>query len=196
MPSRAAAELQALGLLSHLPAEAVFADLPTAVEKAEALVLGNIEPGRPAYRVTPRAALEALGLPCSAVGRLLGVCTEQHFAAGAPILHEGAPAEAAYLLLSGEVLISLPAGEGRPPTRLAVLAPGLLFGESALLDQLRRSADAIARGEVRCLRLEAAGVERLRGEAPAVAWHLMAMVARQLAAQVRAANATIHRLEG
>jgi len=45
------------------------------------------------------------------------------------------------------------------------------------------------------LRLDAAGVERLREEAPGIAWHLMAMVARQLAVQVRAANATIDRLE-
>jgi CRP-like cAMP-binding protein len=71
----------------------------------------------------------------------------------------------------------------------------VLFGESALLGQLRRSADATARGEVRCLRLDALAAERLRTEAPEVAWHLMAMVARQLSAQVRTANATIDRLE-
>jgi len=193
--SRATAELTILGLAAQVPAGCAFADLPDAVEAAEALVLADMAAEQPLDPGSPRAALEALGIPASAIGPMLVLCTEAHFAAGAPILCRGAPADAAYLLLSGEVLISLPAGDARPATRLAVLTPGVLFGESALLGQMQRSADATARGAVRCLRLDAAAAERLRGEAPAVAWHLMAMVARQLAVQVRAANATIDRLE-
>jgi SulP family sulfate permease len=193
--SRAAAELAALGLAGQVSVGSAFADIPTAVEAAETLVLTEMSDGLPDAPNGPRAALEALGVPSSAVGPILALGTEVRFDPGAPILQRGEPADAAYLLLSGEVLISLPAGEGRPATRLAVLAPGVLFGESALLGQMRRSADATARGEVRCLRLDAAAADRLRGEAPGIAWHLMAMVARQLALQVRAANATIDRLE-
>lgn len=193
--SRAAEELAALGLDTRLPPGSAFADLPEAVEVAEAFVLADMAAGQPVDPDSPRAALEALGIPPSAVGPMLVLCTEVRFAPGAPILCRGEPADAAYLLLSGEVLISLPAGEARPATRLAVLAPGVLFGESALLGQMQRSADATARGAVRCLRLDAAAAERLRAETPGVAWHLMAMVARQLAVQVRAANAMIDRLE-
>ncbi|WP_291296842.1 SulP family inorganic anion transporter [Elioraea sp.] len=193
--SRVAMELEALGLLARLPPAAVFADLPAAVEAAEAIVLSAIEPDERAWPATPRAALEALGVPSSEVGPLLALCTEQHFAAGAPILRRDELADAAYLLLSGEVLISLPSIGARPATRLAVLVPGVLFGESALLGQMRRSADATARSAVRCLRLDAVAVDRLRSEAPQVAWHLMTTVARQLGVQVRAANATIDRLE-
>lgn len=61
---------------------------------------------------------------------------------------------------------------------------------------MRRSVDATARGAVRRLRLDAAAAERLRQESPAAARQLMAMVARQLAVRIRAANATIDRLEG
>lgn len=193
--SRAAEEIAALGLATEIPAGAACQDMPAAVEAAEALALSDIAAERPAPPSTPRAALEALGIPPSAVGPLLALSSEARFADGEPILRQGDPADAAYLLLSGEVLISLPASEARPPTRLAVLAPGVVFGESALLGQMRRSADVTARGAVHCLRLDTAAAERLRVTAPGVAWHLMAMVARQLSVHVRTANATIDRLE-
>ncbi len=193
---RAATELEELGLAARLPPGAAFPNLPAAVEAAEALLLDEVGAAPSDSPMAPAAAFGALGLPGSALGPLLAICAEQHFPAGSPIMRRGEPSDAAYLLLAGEVLISLPADHARPATRLAVLAPGVLFGESALLGQMRRSADATARGAVRCLRLDVAAAERLRDEAPGVAWHLMAMVARQLAVQVRAANATIDRLEG
>lgn len=193
--SRARTELEALGLFPRLPEGAVRADLPAAVEAAEALILADTPADQAPLPGTPRARLAALGLPPAVVAPLLALCTEQRFAAGSVILRQADAADAAYLLLSGEVLISLPAGLTRPATRLAVLAPGIMFGESALLGQTTRSADATARSDVHCLRLEAAAAERLRIEAPSVAWHLMAMVARQLATHVSAANAVIDRLE-
>jgi MFS superfamily sulfate permease-like transporter len=193
--SRAAAEIAALGLVTQIPSGAAYDDLPSAVEVAEELVFSDIAAARPAPAGTHRAALEALGMPPSVVGPLLALSKEVHFADGQLILRKGEPSDAAYLLLAGRVLISLPAGDARPATRLAVLAPGVIFGESALLGQMRRSADVVARGDVRCLRIDAAAAERLRAEAPAIAWHLMAVVAAQLAAQVRAANAIIDRLE-
>ena len=193
--ARARTELEALGLFSRLPEGAVRADLPGAVEAAEALILADTTVDQAPPTSTPRTALAALGLPPAVVAPLLALCTEQRFATGSVILRQGEAADAAYVLLSGEVLISLPAGPTRPATRLAVLAPGLVFGESALLGQTRRSADATARSDVHCLRLDAAAAERLRIEAPGVAWHLMTMVARQLSTHVSAANAVIDRLE-
>jgi hypothetical protein len=193
--SRVAAELAALGLAGQIPKGCAFADLPMGMEAAEALMLAEIAAELPDPPHSPRSALEALGIPPSAIGPILALCTEQRFAAGSVILRQGEAADAAYVLLSGEVLISLPAGPTRPATRLAVLAPGLVFGESALLGQTRRSADATARSDVHCLRLDAAAAERLRIEAPGVAWHLMTMVARQLSTHVSAANAVIDRLE-
>jgi CRP-like cAMP-binding protein len=193
--ARARTELEALGLFSRLPEGAVRADLPGAVEAAEALILADTTVDQAPPTGTPRTALAALGLPPAVVAPLLALCTEQRFAAGSVILRQGDAADAAYVLLSGEVLISLPAGPTRPATRLAVLAPGLVFGASALLGPTRRSADATARSDVHCLRLDAAAAERLRIEAPGVAWHLMTMVARQLSTHVSAANAVIDRLE-
>lgn len=193
--SRVAGELAMLGLSGKLPPGCCHADLPAAVEAAEALVLAGDGMPHPAAADTPRAALEALGIAAHCVAPILARCVEAAFDRDQPILRRGEPADAAYLLLSGEVLISLPADGARPAIRLAVLAPGVIFGESALLGGRLRSADATARTEVRCMRLGAADAEALRQVAPAAAWELMAAVARQLSLHVSAANGIIDRLE-
>lgn len=120
---------------------------------------------------------------------------EIRFDDGEAILKMGEASEAAYLLLSGEVLISLATEDGRPAARLAVLAPGVLFGETALLGQSRRTADATARGDVVCLRIHGDDVARLRDTSPEIAWRFLATVARQLAIHLRTANVTIAKFE-
>lgn len=193
--SRAAAELEALGLAVVLPPAAICFDLASAVERAEAIILEGDAAAGPRRPDDPVVALEALGLPAECVGPILALTTRTSFADGEAILRSGDPSDAAYLLLSGEVLISIGTGDGRPPARLAVLEPGILFGEAALLGQVRRTADATARGDATCLRIDGEKVIRLRSEHPEIAWHLTAMVARQLATHLRTANMTIAKLE-
>lgn len=114
-----------------------------------------------------------------------------HFADGETILRAGELSDAAYLLLSGQTLVSLPGRGGGPPTRLAVLAPGTVFGELALLGAATRSADVTARGAARCLRLGVTEAQALRAENPEAAWHLLVAVARQTAVNLTAANAAL-----
>jgi CRP-like cAMP-binding protein len=193
--SRAAAELDALGLAVILPPAAICFDLASAVERAEAIILEGDPAAAAGQSDNPVVALEAMGLPADCVGPVLALTTRTFFADGEAILRSGDPSDAAYLLLSGEVLISIGTGGGRPPARLAVLEPGVLFGEAALLGQVRRTADATARGDVTCLRIDGEKVARLRDQQPEIAWHLTAMVARQLATHLRTANMTIAKLE-
>lgn len=193
--SRILNELEAIGLAKTLPAHCAFSDLASAVEAAEAQLLAETAPVDTEILPDAGAVLHALGLSHDVVGKLLSMCTETSHAPHSLVLRAGDPSDAAYVLLSGEVLISLPAANGRPPVRLGVLVPGTLFGESALLGKTKRGADVTARTAVRCLRIDAATLEHLRLAAPNVAFDLMAMVARQLSVQVRAATATIDRLE-
>jgi SulP family sulfate permease len=193
--SRPAAELGALDLLGAVPAGAAKATLADAVEAAEEMLLARMGTAERSHAL-PRESLAALGMPAAAVEALIPQLVEQAFADGARIAARGDPADAAWLLLEGQVAISLPGAPGRPATRLAVLAPGVIFGESALLGGARRTADVTARGPVRCLRLDRAAMEALRRDAPDAAWHLVSAVARQLSAHVAAANATIDNLEG
>lgn len=192
--SRAAAELEAVGMLGQIPKAARAPDLAGAVEAAEEAVLAALQPqaGAPPG---PAEALAALGLPATAVAALLPRMREESFADGSALLRRGEAADAAFLLMDGQALVSLPAGHGQASTRLAVLAPGVIFGEAALLGAERRIADVTARGAVRCLRLPLAEAEALRREDPETSSLLMTAVARQLAGNVAAANAAIDQLE-
>jgi signal transduction histidine kinase len=65
------------------------------------------------------------------------------FAAGETIFVIGSPGDSMMIVLGGTVQIGVPSAK-RQPHVLAILSPGEIFGEIALLDGRARSADAIA----------------------------------------------------
>jgi CRP/FNR family transcriptional regulator, cyclic AMP receptor protein len=65
------------------------------------------------------------------------------FAAGETVFLMGSPGDNMMAVLSGNVRISVPSQEGRELV-LAILFPGEVFGEIALLDGKQRTADATA----------------------------------------------------
>ncbi len=67
----------------------------------------------------------------------------RRFAAGDTIFRMGAPGSSMMAVLSGQVRISISSPEGKE-LLLAILYPGEVFGEIALLDGKERSADATA----------------------------------------------------
>jgi CRP/FNR family cyclic AMP-dependent transcriptional regulator len=67
----------------------------------------------------------------------------RHFAAGDTIFLMGSPGNSMMAVLRGTVRISVPSPEGREIV-LAILQPGEVFGEIALLDGKERTADARA----------------------------------------------------
>ncbi len=189
--SRAAAELAAIGEAASVPAASAWPTVADAVEAAEEALLALLGRRPDTARRTGEEALAALGLPDDMLAPVLARMQACRFGPGEPILRAGEASDAAYLLLSGETLVSLPGRPGTPPTRLAVLAAGTVFGELALLGAKVRSADVTARGEVHCLRLSVADARALREENPDAAWHLLIAVARQTAVNLTAANAAI-----
>lgn len=58
------------------------------------------------------------------------------------IFNEGDPGTALYMIVKGRVKVSQSSPDGKERT-LALLSPGDVFGELALLDELARSADAV-----------------------------------------------------
>ncbi len=74
---------------------------------------------------------------------VVGRARMRHFAAGETIFLMGSPGGSMMAVLSGTVRISIPSPEGREIV-LAVLQPGEVFGEIALLDGKERTADARA----------------------------------------------------
>jgi CRP/FNR family cyclic AMP-dependent transcriptional regulator len=67
----------------------------------------------------------------------------QTFDAGATIFVTGSPGDQMMAVLSGNVRISLPSNDGKE-LLLAIIHPGEVFGELAVLDGKERSADAYA----------------------------------------------------
>jgi len=84
------------------------------------------------------------------------------FAAGTEIFHEGQDADAAFLVLEGQVEVRKRTDEGHKV--MATLGNGDVLGEMALFGGVHRSADAVAVSDTKAFRLSRADFEsRLAG---------------------------------
>jgi CRP/FNR family transcriptional regulator, cyclic AMP receptor protein len=97
-----------------------------------------------------RSILEALstipffaGLDRTALERVAAGMRTRRFRRGEVIFHIGDPGDALFVIVDGEVKISLPSETGDEAI-LATLGVGTVFGELALLDGAPRSASATA----------------------------------------------------
>ena len=80
----------------------------------------------------------------------------EYHRAGDNIIRAGTEGDAAYLIVDGEVIVSVERGSpsGRSTFELATLGPGQIFGELALLTMRRRTANVVAATEVDLMVLE------------------------------------------
>jgi CRP-like cAMP-binding protein len=85
------------------------------------------------------------GLDAEALAGLAATMRARRFKRGEVIFHIGDPGDALFVIVSGQVKISLPSDTGEEAI-LATLGPGDVFGELALLDGAPRSASATAMG--------------------------------------------------
>ena len=105
---------------------------------------------------------------------------------GARLFSRGDPGDAVYLLLAGELEVSLPQLEG-DSVWLAQLGPGSLVGDMALLDGEVRSADVIAARRCRLLRLSRTPFITALEQEPTAAMRLLSFALQRL----RATNARL-----
>ncbi len=109
------------------------------------------------------------------------------FARGSSIFHEGDPANALYIIRSGQVKISR-MGQGGDEVVFAVLVPGESFGELALFEPgALRTADAQAMELTDCLSLGRDPLIAFLDGHPAVLRHLLTAVT----GYVRRSNETV-----
>lgn len=120
----------------------------------------------------------------------------QKFEAGTVVFREGDPADSMFFLLGGRVnvLLGLDSRTGDRSRRLATFGQGVAFGEMALLDEGRRSADVVCDEPCTVAVLSMGALKQLEAEHPAVHRALQANLARLLARRLRAANAQIRAL--
>jgi glutaminase len=117
-------------------------------------------------------------------------------AAGTVVFREGEVADSLFFLLSGRVNVLLPldAGGGDRSRRLATFGHGVSFGEMALLDEGRRSADVVCDGPCTVAVLTLEALAALDASHPTVRPVIQANLAHLLARRLRAANAQIRAL--
>jgi NTE family protein len=119
------------------------------------------------------------GLSEEQLGRLALEMGEREVRAGEWILHEGEPAESAYIVRSGRVEVV----DERPPEALIrILRRGDVLGELALLREGIRSASARASRDTELVELTRSAFEGLIQEAPSFALALTRALGAQLAA--------------
>jgi len=120
------------------------------------------------------------GVPEEDVRRLLSVARRRKFERGEVVFHEQDPADTLHLIVKGRFVVrtQTPLGER---AILAVLGPGEMFGELALLgEEQRRSASIVALegGETHCIhRID---FEALRRDHPDTAQVLISILAGQV----------------
>ncbi|MFW5833074.1 MAG: cyclic nucleotide-binding domain-containing protein, partial [Pseudomonadota bacterium] len=110
------------------------------------------------------------------------------------IIREGDPARLFFVIAKGSVSISLRL-EGDRRRRIATLGPGLAFGEMALLDGGRRSADVVADETVVCYGLSVGQLHELAAERPQLLITILSNLARDLSERLRRANEEIRALD-
>ena len=90
-----------------------------------------------------------------------------HLPAGTPVIREGEAGDTMFVLLAGELSVTV---QGKP---IDYLLPGSVLGEMAMLDSRSRSATAVAIGEVELVRFDRARFLELIGQQPEFAAHIM-----------------------
>ncbi len=119
------------------------------------------------------------GLDPDALARVAAGTRARRFRRGEVIFHVGDPGDALFIIVSGEVKISLPS-EGGDEAILVRLARGDVFGELALLDGAPRSATVTALTAVETVVLPRDRFRELIANEPIVRDALLASLAAEL----------------
>jgi len=124
------------------------------------------------------------GLKLEALELIAQVAAEESHALGTKIFQHGDAGDKLYLILEGRVRISREV-PGMGEEALAVLGPGQVFGEMALLDESPRSADARVHERCRLLAIPKDGFDDLLFLHKDLAYEVLWSIVRMLVDRLR-----------
>jgi CRP-like cAMP-binding protein len=127
------------------------------------------------------------GLKPAALELIAKVAAEESHALGTKIFQHGDAGDKLYLILEGKVRISREV-PGMGEEALAVLGPGQMFGEMALLDESPRSADARVHERCRLLAIPKDGFDDLLFLHKDLAYEVLWGIIRMLVSRLRETN--------
>ena len=120
-------------------------------------------------------------VPEEEVTRLLSIARRRTFARGEVVFHEQDPADTLHLIVKGRLVVRLATPLGDTAI-LAILGPGEMFGELALLEgeDARRSATVATLEPAETRSVHRIDFERLRAQHPETAQILIAILSEQV----------------
>jgi MFS superfamily sulfate permease-like transporter/CRP-like cAMP-binding protein len=169
-----------------------FADADHALEFAERQLLDEAG-ARPPEAELPLDGLPLMqGLDAAQQAVLASVLERVALSAGEVLFRAGEPGDRVYVLAQGSISILSGTPEDRKSVRrLASFTPGVIFGETAMLDGGGRTATARADQPSVAYVLTRERLDEIRRTNPALASQVLLNLARQLSARLRNAAATI-----
>lgn len=119
------------------------------------------------------------GLDCQLAAGLAALARPMSVKPGAILFEAGDPGNGCYAILEGSLKVSIVSYDGDEQL-LAVLGPGAIVGELALLDGRARSATVTALKPARLAFIEKHAFERFADENPALYRHMLSIVGQRL----------------
>lgn len=167
------------------------ADVDRAVEAAERQLLGT--EADTAFGPVALAECTLLnGIEASAQARVCACLRTRRLQAGEMLFAQGSAAESLFVLTEGSVSVVSAARPGEPQQRYLSLSPGMMFGETAMLDGRGRSAAVVADGGAVVYELLRADLDTLDAQQPQLASRLYRNIALHLSQRLRSAAAAWH----
>jgi CRP/FNR family cyclic AMP-dependent transcriptional regulator len=123
----------------------------------------------------------------SDLDQVLKIAERESFKAGDLIFKEGDQGDKLYIIMSGQVRISRKMHSGEEEA-LSVLKEGDFFGEMSLIDDIERSADAIANAECTLLSIKRDDFESLLFINKDIAHSILWAFTRTLSMRLRETN--------
>jgi CRP-like cAMP-binding protein len=129
------------------------------------------------------------GLDAAQRTRLAACLQPRRLAAGECLFRQGDPGDRLYAISSGSIdVLNAPVpGSTALRQRYVSLSPGMMLGETAMLDGGGRSGEAVAVGATEVHALDQATLMRLRDEDPLLYAQVFRNVALHLSQRLRAA---------
>ncbi len=173
----------------------VFSDTDAALEWCEDQLLAR----SPQVSLGPKFALSELdlfkGLKPDELRLIEAIVRPLIFDKGEVIIREGAEAKLFFVVARGTVSVQIRVHGSERKKRVASIGPGLSFGEMALLDGGKRSADIVADERVICYGLAVEQLHELAAQHPSIMVTILGNLTREFSERLRHANEEIRALE-
>ena len=163
-----------------------WSDADHATEAAEALLLVDAGTTEPQSSVPLAETALLRGLDAGQRAHVLAALREKRLNAGELLFREGDAGDALYVLTEGSISIVTAGPSERQ--RFLTVPPGMMFGETAMLDGSGRTAAAIADRPSVVHKLDKTAFEHLSGSDPALGQRLALNIAVHLAERLRGAS--------